>query len=126
VDVDDATGPLPVDLLEATLRWQHVAPSAPDTLACYPHKDRDPFFMERCPHVYFAGMQRKFGSRLVETEAAGGGAGGGGGAAGAVRNKTLVVSVPSFAATGTIVLVTWPRWSATPSPSGTTREAPSN
>ena len=43
-----------LDLMEATLRWQHVAPSAPDTLACYPYKDRDPFFMEGSPHVYFA------------------------------------------------------------------------
>ena len=78
-----------LDLMEATLRWQHMAPSAPDTLACYPYKDRDPFYLENCPHVYFAGNQPKFGARLVEV---------GGG-------KTLAVSVPSFAKTGTIVLV---------------------
>lgn len=78
-----------LDLMEATLRWQHVAPSAPDTLACYPYKDRDPFYLEHSPHVYFAGNQPKFGARLVEN---------GGG-------KTLAVSVPSFAKTGTIALV---------------------
>lgn len=80
-----------LDLMEATLRWQHLAPSAPDTLACYPYKDRDPFHLERSPHVYFAGCQPAFGARVVER----GGAGG----------KTLVVSVPSFAETGTIALV---------------------
>ena len=80
-----------LDLMEATLRWQHLAPSAPDTLACYPYKDRDPFHLERSPHVYFAGCQPAFGARVVER----GGAGG----------KTLVVSVPSFAETGTVALV---------------------
>ena len=81
-----------LDLMELTLRWQHLAPSAPDTLACYPYKDRDPFAMqERTPHVYFAGGQPAFGAKVVDLGAEGG--------------KVLAIAVPSFAETGTIVMV---------------------
>lgn len=33
---------------------------------CYPFTDRDPFFVESCPHVYFAGNQDRFGTRLIK------------------------------------------------------------
>ena len=79
-----------VSALSATLRWQHIAPSAPDTLACYPFKDRDPFVMDTTPHVYFAGCQEAFGYERV-THPNGG--------------ETVVISVPKFCATGTAVLV---------------------
>ena len=60
-----ARGAESLDLMASSLRWQHVAPSAPDTLACYPYKDRDPFYVAQSPHVYFAGNQPAFGARLV-------------------------------------------------------------
>ena len=85
---DDDAGEA-LDLLEATVRWQHVAPSAPDTLACYPYKDRDPFFIERSPHVYFAGMQPAFGCRKVRVDDV----------------ETTCVAVPDFSKTGTVVLL---------------------
>jgi len=75
-----------------TLRWRHVAPTAPDTLACFPYHESDPFIIETCPHVYFAGCQPEFAAGTV-----GGGPGGGP----AVR----IVLVPSFADTGVAVLV---------------------
>ena len=78
-----------VAALSQTLRWQRVAPSAPDTLACYPFKDRDPFVIERTPRVYFAGCQSAFGHERV-SHAAG---------------ETLVVSVPKFSTAGVAVLV---------------------
>lgn len=34
----EATGAGRLDLMEKTLRWRHIAPSAPDTLAVYPYK----------------------------------------------------------------------------------------
>ena len=78
-----------VAALAQTLRWQHVAPSAPDTLACYPFKDRDPFVIDTTPRVYFAGCQNAFGCERVAFE----------------RGETLVVSVPTFSTTGCAVLV---------------------
>tara|TARA_B100001142_G_C14315341_1_gene648290 strand:- start:374 stop:1873 length:1500 start_codon:yes stop_codon:yes gene_type:complete len=98
-----------LDLMESSLRWQHLAPSAPDTLACYPYKDRDPFHLDACPDVYFAGCQPAFGSRVVELERRGAGAGAGG-----ETTRTLAVSVPSFAATGTIVMVDLETLTCTP------------
>jgi DNA polymerase delta subunit 2 len=44
-------------LLEGTLSWRHLAPTAPDTLPCYPFCDIDPFILRKCPHVYFCGNQ---------------------------------------------------------------------
>jgi DNA polymerase delta subunit 2 len=79
-----------LDLLASSLRWQHVAPSAPDTLACYPYKDRDPFYVDKSPHVYFAGNQPAFGARVVRSDG---------------ETKTLLVSVPDFAKTGVVAMV---------------------
>ena len=54
-----------IDLLESTLRWRHVLPTAPDTLASYPFYDTEPFIIAEAPHVYFAGNQPAFETRLV-------------------------------------------------------------
>jgi DNA polymerase delta subunit 2 len=50
----------------------------------------DPFVLDTCPHVLFAGNQPQYSTRLVK------GAGG---------QRVRVVAVPSFAATRTAVLV---------------------
>lgn len=81
-----------LDLMEATLRWRLLAPTAPDTLWCYPFQADDPFvFMEgKCPHVYFVGNQPAFGTRVVH---------------GANSSAVRLISVPKFQATGELVLV---------------------
>ena len=77
VDVDmvgEAKAPQREDLTHAqlsladlarTLEWRHIAPTAPDTLGCYPFFTDDPFVVETSPHVYFAGNQKSFASKLV-------------------------------------------------------------
>ncbi|CAN6867107.1 unnamed protein product [Brassica oleracea] len=40
-----------LDFVEITLRWRHLAPTAPNTLNCYPFTDGDSFVIETCPHV---------------------------------------------------------------------------
>lgn len=55
----------PVDALECCLKWGHMAPTAPDTLGCYPYYESDPFILECCPHVMFAGNQEKFQTKLA-------------------------------------------------------------
>ena len=84
-DIEDRT-----EILERLLRWRHLIPTAPDTLAAYPYHDADPFILQATPHVLFAGGQPAFGTRLVQEE---------GGPA--VR----VVAVPNFSTTGCLVLV---------------------
>ncbi|KAA8518272.1 hypothetical protein F0562_015845 [Nyssa sinensis] len=49
-----------LEFMERTLKWRHLAPTAPNTLGCYPFTDRDPFFVESCPHVYFVGNQDNY------------------------------------------------------------------
>ena len=51
-----------------TLRWRHLAPTAPDTLWCYPYFDRDPFALKQSPHVYLVGNQPQFATDLMEDE----------------------------------------------------------
>jgi DNA polymerase delta subunit 2 len=41
-----------IDFLENTLRWGHVAPTAPDTLQSYPFHEQEPFVVYSAPHVY--------------------------------------------------------------------------
>ncbi|KAG0592894.1 hypothetical protein KC19_1G288400 [Ceratodon purpureus] len=79
-----------LDFMERTLMWRHLAPTAPDTLGCYPFTDRDPFILESCPHVYFCGNQPQYGSRLVT---------------GPSGQKVRLVCIPKFHTTSTAVLV---------------------
>lgn len=79
------TAELSLHVLASTLSWRHMAPTAPDTLGCYPFYDTDPFVLEESPHVYFAGNQPEFATRME----------------GGVR----IISVPEFATTRTAVLV---------------------
>jgi DNA polymerase delta subunit 2 len=97
-------------LLASTLAWGHLAPSAPDTLACYPFHDRDPFLVGATPHILFAGNQPAYATQLLRGRVRGSGgegAGGSGDAAAAAAHEgvTRIILVPSFATSGTIVLV---------------------
>lgn len=78
-------------ILGSLLRWRHLAPTAPDTLAAYPYYDNDPFILGSTPHVLFAGGQPAFATALVE---------GDGGSP-----SCRVVAVPNFCSTGCVVLV---------------------
>lgn len=80
----------PLDVMEMMLRWRCIAPTAPDTLWCYPYQDDDPMVLRECPHIYFAGNRERFGSRVVE---------------GPSGQQVLLLGVPKFSKTGQIVLV---------------------
>lgn len=83
-----------LDLLNQTLRWQHAAPTAPDTLAAYSYYDKDPFVLTETPHICFAGNQPSFDTRLVK------------GADDKDHEVTVrLVSVPDFSLTGELVLI---------------------
>ncbi|KAK4777020.1 hypothetical protein SAY86_005708 [Trapa natans] len=55
-----------LEFMERTLRWRHLAPTAPNTLGCYPFIDTDPFLIKSCPHVYFIGNQEKYDTKLIK------------------------------------------------------------
>jgi DNA polymerase delta subunit 2 len=50
----------PVDILRLTLDCGHLAPTCPDTLACYPYYGKDPFVLDNLPHVFFCGNQDEY------------------------------------------------------------------
>lgn len=79
-----------LEILEETLHLRHLAPTAPDTLGCYPFYQKDPFILEECPHVYFSGSAPTFGSKLIK---------------GPSGQEVLLVTVPDFSSTQTACLV---------------------
>ncbi|KAJ8756307.1 hypothetical protein K2173_025119 [Erythroxylum novogranatense] len=79
-----------LDFMERTLKWRHLAPTAPNTLGCYPFIDKDPFLIESCPHVYFAGNQDKYGTRLIT---------------GSEGQVVRIISIPKFSETGIAVVL---------------------
>lgn len=85
----------PTEVMEMMLRWRCVAPTAPDTLWCYPFQDDDPLLVKECPHLYVAGCQKKFGKRVIE---------------GPEGQKCLLVSVPRFSVSRQVVLVDLESW----------------
>ncbi|XP_069034130.1 DNA polymerase delta subunit 2 [Embiotoca jacksoni] len=79
-----------LEILEETLRLRHLAPTAPDTLGCYPFYQKDPFILEECPHVYFSGNAPAFKSKLIK---------------GPDGQEVLLVTIPEFSRTQAACLV---------------------
>ncbi|RHZ68679.1 hypothetical protein Glove_294g169 [Diversispora epigaea] len=75
---------------EQTLHWRHLAPTAPDTLWCYPFQDFDPFIISKTPQVYFIGNQPEFATKMIE---------------GQDKQLIRIILLPSFDNTGIVTLV---------------------
>ncbi|EEH37790.2 DNA polymerase subunit delta-2 [Paracoccidioides lutzii Pb01] len=97
----DRDGEARLRLMEAMLRWRCAVPTAPDTLWCYPYQTHDPFILQSCPHVFFAGNQPSFRTAIVESSAAVSSSGIGDEQGMRVR----IITLPKFSETGEIVLV---------------------
>jgi len=80
-----------LDVLTNTLYWRLLAPTAPDSLTCFPFTESDPFVIAELPNVFFSGGCKEFGTRLVTN---------------ADKSKCVrVICVPEFSSTHTAVLV---------------------
>ncbi|XP_067087212.1 DNA polymerase delta subunit 2 [Osmerus mordax] len=79
-----------LEILENTLRLRHLAPTAPDTLGCYPFYQKDPFILEECPHVYFSGSAPSLQSKRIT---------------GSDGQEVLLIAIPEFCSTLTACLV---------------------
>ncbi|KAL5529429.1 hypothetical protein ACEPAG_5414 [Sanghuangporus baumii] len=86
-----------LDLACATLQWRHTAPTAPDTLWCYPYLNTDPFVMKQTPDLYIVGCQPEFATRLVSSNDFDDDS--------EVERRCRVVLVPSFKDSGCLALV---------------------
>ncbi|KAH3742747.1 DNA polymerase delta subunit 2 [Pelomyxa schiedti] len=88
-----------ITLMQKTLEWRHLAPTAPDTLGCFPFVEDDPFILDQCPHIYFAGNQHEFATNTINGESG---------------QRVVTVLVPDFATTQTIALVNLRTLAVTP------------
>ncbi len=85
-----------IDMALRTLEWGHLAPTAPDTLWCYPFKSTDPFVLKDRPDVLFVGNQPSYASAMytfdpdIDAKA---------------HQGCRVVLVPEFARTRQVVLL---------------------
>jgi DNA polymerase delta subunit 2 len=78
------------EMMEAMLRWRLAAPTAPDTLPCYPFQDGDKFVIKECPHIYIMGNQPRFETGVIE---------------GPQGQEVRLISVPRFRETGEVVVL---------------------
>lgn len=96
----------PLAALALALRARVIAPTAPDTLGCYPYTTADPFVLAddaaAAPAVFFAGNQPVAAAAIVARAAADSAAQGGLRADG---ERTLLLAVPRFARSGEMLLV---------------------
>ncbi|KAF8689033.1 Domain present in phytochromes and cGMP-specific phosphodiesterases, partial [Rhizoctonia solani] len=74
-----------MSMVRNTLKWRHIAPTAPDTLWSYPFDKKDPFVLDKMPDIYVVGNQPTFGTEMI--------------------GPTRVVLLPRFASQPLVVLV---------------------
>jgi len=79
----------PLEAMAKCLEWSHVAPTAPDTLGCYPYTEEDPHILTSLPDVFVAGNQEKYGARKVTVSG----------------HSVLLVSVPKFSSSTSVVKI---------------------
>ena len=79
----------PLEAMAKCLEWAHVAPTAPDTLGCYPYTEEDPHILTSLPDVFVAGNQASYGARRVTISG----------------HSVLLVSVPKFSSTTSVVKI---------------------
>ncbi|KNZ71560.1 DNA polymerase subunit delta-2, partial [Termitomyces sp. J132] len=85
-----------LSILESTLKWRHMAPTAPDTLWCHPYFGTDPFIITTTPDLYIVGNQRRFATKIVVDQDKNGEGS---------KARCRVVLVPEFSRTGVLVLI---------------------
>lgn len=79
-----------LEVMESLLRWRNCAPTAPDTLWCYPFQEKDQFVIEECPHVFFVGNQPRFDTTVIE---------------GSAGQRVRLIALPRFHRSGELILL---------------------
>ncbi|KAG6869024.1 hypothetical protein C0993_005683 [Termitomyces sp. T159_Od127] len=85
-----------LSVLESTLKWRHMAPTAPDTLWCHPYFGVDPFIITETPDLYIVGNQKRFATKIVVDQ---------GQNDEGSKARCRIVLVPEFSKTGVLVLI---------------------
>lgn len=80
----------PLEALRSCLKWSHLAPTAPDSLPCFPYYEKDPFVLDECPHIMFVGNANRFATDLH---------------VGPDGQRTRLICVPAFAKERSVAVV---------------------
>jgi DNA polymerase delta subunit 2 len=80
-----------IKIMEKTLDWGHLCPSAPDTLRTWPVKKEDPLMLCSIPNVYVVGNQKYFEASYYKYK-------------GDEDKMVRLISVPKFSETFSFVL----------------------
>ena len=83
VELEDVSS---LEALELTLLFNHLAPTGPDSLPTYPVEKEDPFVIDKCPNVFFAGNCVQYETTLK-------------------NSSTRLICIPSFSTSGQAVLM---------------------
>ena len=75
--------------MESCLRWGHLAPTAPDTIGCYPYTHTDPHILTTMPDIFIAGNQAEYMARKVEING----------------KSVLLIAVPRFSESTSIIKI---------------------
>lgn len=75
--------------MEATLKWRHILPHAPETVACKVFTETDPFVLDSMPHVYFTATLRRFTQKSIKIG----------------ESEIVMFTVPSFHNSSNVVLL---------------------
>ncbi|KAL4913454.1 DNA polymerase alpha/epsilon subunit B-domain-containing protein [Aspergillus aurantiobrunneus] len=98
-----------IRVMEAMLRWRCAVPTAPDTIWSYPFQTHDPFVMQACPHLFFAGNQPRFKTAVIEGDTPLKLSGEDTEMGGTEEDESIptvrLVSIPKFRESGELVLV---------------------
>lgn len=92
----DETDDARIEMALRTLEWGHLAPTAPDTLWCYPFKSTDPFVLKHRPDILVVGNQPAYASAVYKYDDE---------AEEDAEKGCRVVLVPEFAKTKQVVLL---------------------
>eukprot|EP00483_Globobulimina_turgida_P004499 UN04508 len=80
-----------IECMELSLRSRVIAPTAPDTLSCFPFRNNDPFVINQCPHIYFSGNNDQFRYKMIKHPANN-------------KENVCLLQIPPFVKTKQIVL----------------------
>ena len=97
-DNDKCNNTSELSVLESTLSWGNICPTAPDTLPCYPFTQEDLFILRagELPNIYFSGNCTKFATKLFAPKTLN--------SSTPSNQVTRLICVPSFKSTGQVVL----------------------
>uniref|UniRef100_A0A914Z5A0 DNA polymerase delta small subunit n=1 Tax=Panagrolaimus superbus TaxID=310955 RepID=A0A914Z5A0_9BILA len=82
-----------LDIMEEILESCHVVPTAPDFTDCFPYSRKngtDPLALDSLPHVFFAGNQKEFGTKVVDF---------------GKGRKVRLISIPKYDETHSMVII---------------------